>query len=434
MKLTEPYDRRLANYEGAVHVDTGGSFQAEGYFEAVQAFNGTIAIGCFFNEVVHMPTGIVNLTVEAVDKGGWKLRTEGQIVVPSLNISAVHGTPMTTVIIKPAYLRAMRMPGHNLSYLGTRFVVANLLLDQSSTTTPNPVCLSLEGRNVEIHPSKAYPEQVKQLKAIPGIEITALIDIKTSNGVRHSLDEDAKLIDNLISVLRLWSGNKLDWIYGEGLDDSFDNPVEVLHKNPVVGNFSNTFLSLGWQIDLRELVQAFFSTGDKPLDLQTIKEFINYFVDCCAVGPYFEIKALSAATLLDALTLKYAVAIGKETILEEADFKSEVLPKLKEAIDSISFEEAVKGDVKDQLKDNLQGLYRTSFRQHLKLVNSELSLQMNSKLIDRVKRTRDKLVHEGRFSSKSTTREDRWADYSCLLWTDFSALCRLVGYNGKLPP
>lgn len=319
------------------------------------------------------------------------------------------------------------MPKQGLRYLGSRFTITNFLFDQSAATLPQPMCFSVEGRDIEIYAAERYLECVRQLKAIPGIEITASIDIRSSNGRRYSLDEDARLMDNLASALRLWSGNKLDWLYGEGLDDNFSSAVERIHKNGVVGHFSNTFHSLGWQTDLAELVRAFFLTGDKLLSLQTIRELINYFVDCCAAGPYLEIKALSAATLLDTLSLKYATALGEENVLSKADFQVQVLPKLKEAIDFASLDPGRK----EQLKANLQGFYRTSFRRRLKLLNEKLSLQMNSKSINKVKNARDKLVHEGRF--RGAAKKQKWSDYVSILWTDFIALCRLVGYDGTLP-
>lgn len=430
MKLLDPYGQRLMSYEGAISVDMGNGTQLEGYFEALQALDGTIVLACFFNNPVPIPTGIITLPIEAVDYAGWMLHPEGEVACTSCNIPYILDTAMCTAVIKPTYMRATRLPDRKLDYLGTRFMIANLLLSQSTNTTPNPVLLSLEGRDIEITPLPDYQELAKRLKAVSGIEATISVTIKTSDGTRHSLDEDAKLVQNLISILRLWSGNKLDWIYGEGLDDNLSHSFEVLHKKPVVRDFSNTFHWLGWwHVDLRRLVEAFFSmeTG-QPLDMESTKELIDYFVDVCATGPYFEIRALSAATLLDTLVLRYARACGQEHAISEADFKSRVLPKLRESIDADVTDETVK----QQLKANIQGAFRTSFRQRLKLLNQCLQLQMNQTLIERVIDARNTLVHEGRF--RSMKPEDQVADYSCLLWVDFSALCRLVGYDGELPP
>ena len=428
MKSIEAYNRGLASYEGAIYLDTGHSSQAQGYFEAVQSYDGTIAISCFFNEVVDIPVDTSRLKIVAIDKEGWYLRTEGQIVIPSHDISTVHGRAMTTAVIRPTFFRAMRIPKRSLRYLGTKFALTNFLFEQWATSVPAPIRFSVEGRDIEIRPSKRYPECVRQLKATAGIEVTASIDVRSCSGVRYSLDEDATLMDNLVFALRLWSGNKLDWLYGEGLDDNFDSTVEMLHKNGVVGEFSNTISFLGWRVNLKELVQGWFSTDGKVVSVEMIREFIDYFVDCCATGPYFEIRALSAATLLDALSLKYATAFGEENVLSKGDFQADVLPNLEAVIGSKALDPEKKG----QLKANLQGLYRTSFRRRLRLLNEELSLKMNPKLINRVKNARDKLVHEGRFTSK--TKKQRWSDYACLLWTDFSTLCRLVGYCGELPP
>ncbi len=119
---------------------------------------------------------------------------------------------------------------------------------------------------------------------------------------------------------------------GSGLDDLHGTPVEWAYKNWVINNFSNTLLGLGWTVDLKSLSEAYLDR-ERTAEIGKLKDFIDYFVDVCARGPFLETKALAAATLLDALTLMHATEKENDLMLSEEDFRNNVLPKLKAAID-----------------------------------------------------------------------------------------------------
>ena len=234
---------------------------------------------------------------------------------------------------------------------------------------------------------------------------------------RTSLDEAAELMTDLIPCLRLWSGNALDWIYGEGCLH-LGRTSEILHNFSIVGDYSATAL-FGWfRPSLSELVEA---ASD-----QTRKEQIDGFVDACRTSQFRETKGIAAATLLDALAAQYAAAQGKDKIMSGNAFKRKVLPSLGKAIDDISLSD----DIKCQLKSFVLGGYRTSMRDRVDLLSDELSLFMSDELRRRVIKVRNDLVHKGRFPDKDRSL----ADCDLLLWMDFAVLCRLVGYQGKLPP
>ena len=435
MKFMQVYGPPLASYEGGVIAGDNETYQERGYFEAVQSPNGQITIGCFFPNYAwkNAEDDIRNHNLRYFDyHSGWSLQTEEGIHLSQ----RMHS--MYEVVIRASKLRAKKSslretPKHEYF----RFAIANLVLGgrYNRPSQPNPISFSFQGNSLKIKPVEDYPDRIARLQSVGGVEHTADIiirphgkDMKDMN----SLDEAATLIEDLIPVLRLWSGNKLNWIYGEGYCYS-NYPSEILRQSPIVSGHSDDIFCYGWSthipgypsVTLCELAEKAFAMQEANLSKKTLMAHIDGFADACKTSQSWETKAITAATLLDALAAQYAEAQGKSEIMPENDFNQDVLPTLKKTIKSLELQKAVK----EQLKDKVQGLYRTSMRRKIKLLSDRLSLSMKSKLRGRVVNVRNELVHEGRFPDKDRSLED----CKLLLWMNFVVLCRLVGYEGKLP-
>ena len=424
MDILEKYGRSVASYEGGISVNGGEN----GYFEAIQATDGQLTMGCFWPDakIAHsLQVGNPEITIDAWDKAGWALTVEGETFCKN---ATMYGSGMTYATMLPRRLRATKFPEHltKVGFTGTRFAVTNLLVWDSRSKVVDPVNIAISDWRITIKAVEDYTQRSERLQAVSGIEHTAFLEIRQANETRLSLNEAALFMDDLVPALRLWSGNKLDWLYGEGLDDSGSEVLERLHKNCVVGRYSNHLSNIGWEINLVSLLDSYFS-GSHLLDRQTLKELIAYFVDACASGPYFEIRALQLATLLDLITLKLSTSIAQHEILSGSEYNKEILPKLKKAVDDTT----VSNSIKQQIRNNLQGLFRTSFRRRLRTLSTHLSLDLNKVIMNRVYTARNDLVHEGRFPGKQ--REQQLKDYQSLLWTDAASLFRISGYAGELP-
>ena len=428
MKFMQIYGSPFPSYEGAVVVEDKDTSQekARGYFEAVQAPDGEITIGCFFPggawECAENDIRNHNLRYHARD-GGWSLQTEGGIFILSERCYKF----MYEVVIKVTRMRA-KQPSHreNPDYDSLRFAIANLVLGGiTGNQTPRPITFNFQNIPLTVKPVEDYLGRVRRLQAVGGIEHTVDVEIKLPHSARKSLDESVDLMTDLTSILRLWSGNKLNWLYGEGYTYG-GNPSEVLHQSPILGDYSNTVLFFGLSVSLCELTKTVPIPQERALNARNIREHIDGFVDSCKTGQSWETSAIAAATLLDALAAQYAVIQGKSEILSEDCFNRKVLPALESVIKSIKLQK----DVKDQLKSKFQGMYRTSMRRKVKFLSDELQLCMNSKLRGRVVDVRNELVHKGRFPDRARSQ----SDCNLLLWMDFAILCRLVGYEGELPP
>ena len=135
-----------------------------------------------------------------------------------------------------------------------------------------------------------------------------------------------------------------------------------------------------------------------------------------------------ASTLTELIAAKHAQETGRSYLIPEDEFNNNVLPLLKDAIGKTTIAEEIKAHVTNRL----EGAYRRSFRQKLKLLNDSLKLELNSKRRGRIVDVRNSLVHEG--SYLSPLEDGRWReDYQFLTWVNFMAICRLCGYKGELP-
>ena len=424
MRQLERYGREGPDYEGLIHV--AGGVDADGYFQAIQAPDSSIAIGCLFEGVVPLPDDLSDVPIDGFATNGWLLHPEGQILSLFHGFHNANGVATTEATISPARLRATRLPEEHRNYLHIRFAVANLLFG-TGRAKPEPIEFEAAGRQILLTPIESYVDIAGRLQSLSGVATTVTVKISSSTGERHRVDQDAAFMDRLVSVLRLWSGTKTDWIRAEGLDDSGEQAVEILHKHGTVGTRPHSIASLGWRVDLSEFVRAFFADGDGVLPEREVRNLISYFVDAWAEGPYLEVRGLAAATLLDALTAKVAVSHNKQDAISEKQFNEDVLPLLRSAIDTTKLSEGVRG----QLKSNAQGMFRASFRRRLNLLNTELDLGMTKSFSDRIIRSRDSLVHEGRFAAIRGMQN--WDEYRSIVWTDWTALCRLIGYGLPLP-
>ncbi len=443
MEFMEVYRSSFPSYEGAVVVEDNETSEekARGYFEAVQAPDGQITIGCFFPHVAwpDAEEDICkhNLRYYTRD-GGWSLQTEGCIHVLSRRYHANHEKGMYEIVIRASNLRAKKQSRReNPDYDCLRFAIASLVLGRSDTHIPQSITFSFQDSSLTIKPVEDYQCRIAHLQSVGGVEHTADIIIRKKGRdpqglpARKSLDEAASLMEDLIPVLRLWSGNKLNWLYGKGYDYG-GCLSETLHQSPVVGGYSEVTFRYGWSthpVNLCELAASDFPKQVRVLSDQDIREHVDGFVEACQARQFRENQGIAAATLLDALVAQHAETRGKDTIMSKSAFKKHVQPALRKAIDDISVP-SVSDHVKCQLKSFVLGGYRSNMRNRVELLSEELSVCMSDDLRSRVIKVRNELVHEGRFPDNERSEADR----NLLLWMNFVVLCRLVGYEGELPP
>ena len=445
MKSLEVYGTSLVKYEGAAHLafPEESGIVYKGYFEAKQLTSGAIVIGFvpIAQESDGSQTGPVysEPSFHGRDPDGWDISTYGQTgVSPILGLWALESAIHSAHVFRPEGIRARRDGATESGYSKMQFLVSNLLWHDRNVV-PEPITLEIGELTLTVAPIGDYLEVAGSIMAVRGIAPTAQVLIKASDASNRSLQHFGDLMDDLVSVFRLATGNGVDWYYGEAFEVGTETVVERFHKDAVTGPFSRVVRyrqpRSGWvgvpKLNLKALAESFLGDDKKPFDRNTLMKLINYFVNACDETSYLEARGLLASTLLDLIVLKYAREMKADNIVEEKEFKSQVLPTLEKAIENVSLPEPAK-KLRASAMNQLRGAYRQSFRRRLNLLTKELNLPLDKKNLSRAVNIRNELVHYGTYLSNKKG-DDWYSQYRFMIWVDLLALCRLAGYGDDLP-
>ena len=473
MKSFDQYGTSLADYEGVANVtyregteEGRRTIAFGGYFEAKQLATGRIAIG-FLPTTINSSGTRGNSRIRRVsvngdgtnrelsfngeDADGWHLEMLGQTFYSRhAMIFAPVAPELTEISMSSQLLKAQKTAASDSGYDNARFLVSNLLWHNGPSSgnpddNPEPIKLKAQGLEITVSPIANFLEVASRLRGIRGIEPTAEIQIVNVNGEHLPLESYKDFITELIFVFKLVTGNGVDWYYGEALDDRTGAPAERIHQFAVNGPYSDTidfsllpegYDTTDWRLNLEGLAQAFLNDVGHVLDIGSTRELINYFVNACDRSIYLEPRGLIASTLTELITAKYAHAKGLAELIEQEVFDEKGLPALREAIKNTQQPKEIPPTTWEELQESasgqVQGAFRKSFRQRLRLLNEHLSLGLDSTQLHQLVGIRNDLVHRGTYS---TVYEDGgWLnDYRLAIWVDFMALCRLSGYDGDFP-
>ena len=448
MKPLDRYGPALVEYEGAADFtfsQESGSV-LKGYFQAKQLTAGGLAIGFL---PIARDSGSATTPAERInsepsfhgrDLEGWDITICGQtwelpflIQLDTLN-SATHSGH----VFSPPCIKAKSKWASESGYDQARFRVSNLLWHYLNRT-PESISLRIGVLAVTISPSDDYLEAAGSIKAVRGIAPTAEVLIKTLDSSKQSLESYGEFMNDLVCVFRLATGNKVDWYYGEALETNTGRCVERFHKDAITGPFSKTIrfrrLPSGWtsavpKLNFEALAESFLDGDKQLLDRSILKELVNYFINACDETSYLEARGLLASTLSDLIVVTYLEKKKTHNFMGEKEFNKQMLPAFKEAINSMVLPE-LSNELRTRAKEQLQGAYRRSFKNRLKLLTEGLELPLDDTNLSKAVHIRNELVHEGTYPSKN--RDEWYNQYSFMIWMDLVALCRLTGYEGDLP-
>jgi hypothetical protein len=223
-------------------------------------------------------------------------------------------------------------------------------------------------------------------------------------------------MDQVCTGLSLATGTKVTWLSYRDKMDSL-----VGHRSSVTKDYSNRINVLGWTLDPPEAVQAYARSRPRRF----FREMIDYFADVTAPGVYIQTKALTASTLLDALTNHYSAQARFENAVADPAWKK-LRPILLAAIDA----EFSKVGLAAPSVGKIEGLRRYSFREKLEKLLAEKGIPKPD--LGQLIQIRDHLVHTGQFRDGGSHTDA----FHLLLWTSYSVLARLAGYKGSMsgPP
>ena len=448
MKPLERYGPALVEYEGVADLTfpENSGIVYKGYFQAKQLTTGRIVIG--FAPIVQDSGGATTTTryvsseplFHGRDPDGWDITTCGQTsVLPIFGPLHPESPAHPACVFRAQYIKAKNQETSESDYGQARFLVSNLLWDDREKI-PEPIRLRIGVFDVTVSPGDDYLEEADNINAVRGIAPTAEVLIKASDDSKLPLESYGDFMNDLVSVFRLVTGNKVDWYYAEASEVSTGTSVERLHKAAVTGPFSNTVrfrplrrgvTSVPPKLKFEALAEAFLGDDKLVLDRGTLKELINYFVNACDETSYLEARGILASTLTELIVAKYTGTKKAQNVIEKDEFKKGALPALQKAIKSVVLPKLPK-ELQKSATDLLQGAYRRSFRKRLKLLTKGLNLQLDDKTCDRAVKVRNELVHEGRYLPVNGD-DYGYSQYKLMIWLNLVALCRLTGYEGDLP-
>ena len=434
MKPLDRYGPALVEYEGVADLTfpQEPEIVCEGSFQAKQLTTGRIAIG--FEPIVYDSggataiTGHSELSFHIRDPDGWDITTCGQTLADN---------PVR--VFSPQFMKAKNKGASESGYDQARFLVSNLLWHESHGM-PEPIRLKIGVLAVTVSPGDDYLEAADNIKAVRGIAPTAEVLIKASDDSKLPLESYGDFMNDLVSVFRLVTGNKVDWYYGKASEVSTGTSVERFHKAAVTGPFSNTVsfrrhrrgvMSVARKLNFEALAESFLDDDKPVLDRDTLKELINYFVNACDATSYLEARGLLASTLTELIVAKYAGIKKAQNVMEEDEFKKQALPALRKAIKSVVLP-GLSTELRTRAIDLLRGAYRQSFSKRLALLTEDLHLPLDENTRRKAVKIRDELVHEGRYLPVNGD-DYGYSQYKLMIWMNLVALCRLTGYEGYLP-
>lgn len=444
MDLLERFGTPLVSYEGSCESQFEYSdikLDMPGYFEASQYRSGRIVIGVVGTNIpqkTNIPTlarGDEKLSFHGRSTDGWRVLPLERITFPVLGWQLrTMGPPPYELNLTAQYFEASSGRMLQSGYHTARFLISNFLWHDigGENRKPEPIELTVRGFRIEVTPVEDYVTVAKQLTNGREIHPTAWVNIDSAGGPKLSLKRFSSVIEELMFVFRVVTGNQVNWYYGEALRTSDREPVERLHQYAGISPYSNTFrfrrLRKGMtsaipKLNLSDFTLAFFDEKGHSIDKETLKIFVNQFTNATSSTAFLESAGLIASTLVELIASTYAATKDRSEICPEDMYVAQYLPALRQAIKSAS----VPQNIREQADRYLRGSFRYTFRQKLRLLRDDLRLPLASGDINRIVATRDLLVHRGTFGSNPR------GDYEFLIWTILISLCRLCGYIGDLP-
>ncbi|MDE0197752.1 MAG: hypothetical protein OXK78_06140 [Caldilineaceae bacterium] len=365
-----------------------------------------------------------NISFRGRDTDGWNLESSGKFLSVPPPFMLMKGR--RDFELYPLHLEARLDDTAECEFDQAQFLISTLLWHEHDSQEPEPFEFEVRGFRVSVSPVADYLTVASRIMNGGGAEPTAYALVKSLDGKELSLQSYADFMNDLVYVFRLAFGAGVEWYYGEAFETYLETPKERVHKFAMHGPFSNVSRTLVPKPDFSELSQAFFDDKERVIDWEVAKELINAFVGACDDSLPLELRGLLASALTDSQVAQYLKKRKIGDVIPKEEYDKTVFPILKNAINEV---ELCK-EWKQQVLNSLQGAYRRSFRQCLKLSNEGLDLGLNAKKRSRVVSIRNELVHRVTYPSQF----EKWSnDYHLLIWINFVFLCRLMGYRGEMP-
>lgn len=371
-------------FHGSGKVSFGEGESRSATLHLTQFEDGTITITCERMSAAFPITEPVAVAGEIAEGGRFK--TTGEVgVMPQVG-EAARSERLVLICQQAVITHAMASackPTH------ARFALVNFPFG-NELSHPGTYSMGLGEYHVIIRPVEEYEPRRKQLGAAwkysPAHRITHTAWMEMSAADGGALDMEAVLafIGDALLVVSLAVGTNVNWMSYETTDAT--GTLKTVLRNGYTRPFSDLCRNQRLQVDVEDLLVAWASrAADSPFKMEDLKPRIAQYLNACEPEEYLETSGLVSGTLLDVLTRSYAKAKAKSGL---------------------------------------------SFRQRLDLLNTNEDILEEADMRERIKETRNNLVHEGTFVAQA--ERDQQVEFLSILWACHSILVRMIGYAGNV--
>jgi len=268
--------------------------------------------------------------------------------------------------------------------------------------------LNLLGKRVVVWKPNNYSDIINYMKLNGVARITC--EIWAEIGSEKDVEMMEKMITDLCYVLSVASGSKVQWIFRDL--HSKELRVSTLHK--LVPNKPYNSLSIidahGDPLVLAEFVKVAYPSYLSSIDIfgevngiPRITAAIDALLDSRIKTDFLQIRGVKLVTTMEIVREMLQVWMPKKKLLSKGDFKK-MKREIEDALEPIFLRYLSEPDAIDAI-ENLFELNKPSFRSILENGLKSIKFGMNDDDISLLIKSRNSLVHQGRFYCETATPE-----------------------------
>jgi hypothetical protein len=298
--------------------------------------------------------------------------------------------------------------------------------------------LDLKGSTrISIITLEAYEKIMKRIKAFKSIDVTSEVIF---NLYEEKFENAIEILDDLLYVMSIARGTKIQWIYYEIRDDK-ENFISRVHSSRVTKVYSSYNL-----IDPKDTnsTKAFLENAKPVFDeknelVKLMRELIDSHLDSLIPGIYLETKGVNLGVTMEMLKEIFIRITEKDGTNKEHILTDEKFEELKRSI-----RRCIKLMVKEKEKriliyENLEAINRIPFKALILDFYKEINFEVSGDQIQFFIKCRNKLVHTGNFYCRYAAPEikerypqlkDELSEYLFLVNFINKLLLKSYGYRG----
>lgn len=366
MEEPEPFGVIVARYQGLGHVTEKDGGTTPVYFDARQVEGGEIVVRC----IAQVPgLGLDPIAVEGHTTDGRAFACTGELH----RIGGSFGGALSRLEILASRMRARSLGSDDKAVYYLRAALLNVRFGPIDKPPVGPMNLRVRDYSVTFTPVPEYERLSNRLRRGGGLAHTAWCEFHRPGREPLDLADVESVLDEILDPLSFALGTDVNWLHYEALDIGRKS-VGTVHRNSVVRSYANETQALRWAVNPLELVDSWFRPDDADRERRRqLAIWSSQYLEACAPNLYLETRALTAATLLDILAFTHADRTGTHLICAASEWGAIVKRVVRPTLDGVP---SLGSEQKQQLLDNITGVFRRSFPRKLRALLMHLNISV----------------------------------------------------------